>query len=390
MTLPRYAGRMPFSVAENPLAILEAEKRAAGHPLLDLTLSNPTVADLAYPADRIATALAHPAIAVYEPSPRGLPSARASIRGDYLRRGARLSDEQILLTASSSESYSLLFKLFGNPGDVVLVPEPSYPLFAHLAGLEGLSTRPYRLAYDGRWHVDGAPLDFTDVAAVVAVSPNNPTGSYLSQPDLLRLATLAAGHGVPLIVDEVFADFPHVVPKDAVTTAATLTLPSLTFSLGGLSKACGLPQLKLGWIAATGPGATQAITRLEWVADTYLSVGAPVQHALPELLVLGAEIRGRIQTRIAGNLAHLRAAIRPESPCTLLPCEAGWSVILRVPAAHSDEEWALRLLREQDVLVHPGYFFDLALGSTLVLSLLPAPGAFMEGIRRVSTMIDAA
>jgi alanine-synthesizing transaminase len=386
----RYAGRMAFSLPENPLARLEAEKRAAGQPILDLTVSNPTAVGLDYPADRIATALAHPAVAGYDPSPRGLPAARAAVRGDYLRRGARLADDQLLLTASSSESYSLLFKLFGEPGDVVLVPEPSYPLFAHLAGLEGLATRPYRLAYDGRWHLGGAPLDFTDVAAVVVVNPNNPTGSYIAQPDLLRLATLAAEHGVPLIVDEVFADYPHAVPADAVTAAAALDLPSLTFSLGGLSKSCGLPQMKLGFLAATGPDAARAITRLEWVADTYLSVGAPVQHALPTLLSLGAEIRARVQARVAANLGHLRAAIRPDSPCTLLPCEAGWSAILRLPAARTDEEWALALLRDRDVLVQPGYFFDLALGSTLVLSLLPPPDRFVEGIRRVSTEVDTA
>ena len=390
MSTPRYAGRLPFSTTENRLATLEAEMRAAGRPLLDLTLSNPTVAGLDYPTDRIAAALANPAMAVYEPSPRGLPSSRAAVLGDYRRRGAILDDGQLLLTASSSESYSLIFKLFGNPGDVVLVPEPSYPLFDHLAGLEGLSTRPYRLAYDGRWHLEAASLDFSNVAAVVVVSPNNPTGSFISKPDLLRLATLCAQHGVPVIVDEVFADFPHATPADAVTVAAALDLPALTFSLGGLSKSCGLPQMKLGFLAATGPDAQHAITRLEWIADTYLSVGAPVQHALPTLLTIGAELRARIQDRISRNLQHLRAAIDQDSPCTLLPCEAGWSVILRVPQARSDEEWALLLLRDHDVLVQPGYFFDLAMGATLVLSLLPPPATFAEGIFRVLSVTHAA
>jgi aspartate/methionine/tyrosine aminotransferase len=276
----------------------------------------------------------------------------------------------------------LLFKLLGNPGQVVLVPEPSYPLFDYLANLEGLVPRPYRLAFDGRWHIDFESLDFSNVAAIVVVSPNNPTGSYLSAEDCDRLTALAAEHGLAIIADEVFADFPLAPATDAVVAMAGRPSPALTFSLGGLSKASGLPQMKLGWIAASGPRnlVTPALANLELVADTYLSVSTPVQLALPQLLELGTEIRRAIHERVLRNREALANRIDAHSPCTLLPAEAGWSAILRVPEIMSDEEWALHLVREDGVLVQPGYFFDLRLGATLVVSLLTPPVTFDHGV----------
>jgi alanine-synthesizing transaminase len=250
-----------------------------------------------------------------------------------------------------------------------------------LAGLEGLATRPYRLAYDGRWHLDFSTLVLENAAAIVVVSPNNPTGSYLGADDWSRLGEVAAHAGLPIIADEVFADFPIEPAVDALTAVAARPGPALTFSLGGLSKAAGLPQMKLGWIAASGPDALAqaALANLELVADTYLSAGTPVQLALPRLLAIGTEIRHAIAERVARNLQALRRRIEPASPCTLLPVEAGWSAIVRVPETVADEEWALRLLRDHGVLVQPGYFFDLRLGATLVLSLLTPPGDFDHG-----------
>jgi alanine-synthesizing transaminase len=383
----RFSQRLAWGTQENRLARAETERRASGLPFLDLTLSNPTQAELPYPAAAIAQALADPAAALYQPTPRGDPRARAAVAADYARRGAVVDVDQILLTASSSESYALLFKLLGSPGQVVLVPEPSYPLFDYLANLEGLSSRPYRLAFDGRWHIDFQSLDFTDVAAIVVVSPNNPTGSYLGASDCDRLCALAAEHGLAVIADEVFADFPLAPPADAVRTLADRPGPALIFSLGGLSKASGLPQMKLGWIAATGPGDAiePALANLELVADTYLSVGTPVQLALPRLLELGAGIRRCIHERVLRNRRALADRIGSGSPCSLLPAEAGWSAIVRVPAIRSDEEWALFLVREHGVLVQPGYFFDLRLGATLVLSLLTPPATFARGLDCVLT-----
>ncbi len=378
----RFSQRLAWGAQENRLALAEAERRASGLPFFDLTLSNPTQAELPYPAAAIAQALANPTAALYLPSPRGHLQARAAVAADYARRGAVVDADRILLTASSSESYALLFKLLGDPGQTVLVPEPSYPLFDYLANLEGLAPRPYGLAFDGRWHIDFQSLDFTDVAAVVVVSPNNPTGSYLGAEDYDRLCAMAAEHGVAVIADEVFADFPIAPAPDAVLALAGRPSPALTFSLGGLSKASGLPQMKLGWIAASGPRdrVEPALANLELVADTYLSVSTPVQLALPRLLELGADIRGAIHERVLRNRRALVDRIEPDSPCTLLPTEAGWSAILRVPEIKSDEEWALYLLREHGALVQPGYFFDLHLGATLVLSLLTPPATFDRGL----------
>jgi alanine-synthesizing transaminase len=385
-----FSERLRWSCEENRLARAEAERRKAGQPLFDLTVSNSTQAELPYPREAIARAFANPDIADYRPSPVGLPSARAAVAADYARRRAVVAEDRIVLTASSSESYALLFKLLGNPGQTVLVPEPSYPLFDYLARLEGLEPRPYQLSFDGRWHIDFHSFDLADTAAIVVVSPNNPTGSFLSAGDCDRLAELAATHALPILADEVFADFPLSPAADAVTAIAARSTPALTFSLGGLSKASGLPQMKLGWIAATGPDALvrAALANLELVADTYLSVGTPVQLALPRLLELGADIRGAISLRVRRNWDALAARIGRDSSCTLLPAEAGWSAILRVPEIVSDEEWALRLLEERGVLVQPGYFFDLRLGATLVLSLLTPPAIFDEGVTRVLTAVS--
>jgi len=393
VSLPlRFSRRLAWGAQENQLARAEANRRASGLsdglPFFDLTLSNPTQAGLPYPAEAIAHALADPGAAVYHPSPRGLLPARTAVAADYARRGATVDADNILLTASSSESYALLFKLLGNPGQSVLVPEPSYPLFDYLACLEGLVPRPYRLAFDGRWHIDFGSLDFTDAAAVVVVSPNNPTGSYLGADDCDRLSALTADHGLAIIADEVFADFPLAPAADAVTALAGRLGPALTFSLGGLSKASGLPQMKLGWIAASGPGelVSPALANLELVADTYLSASTPVQLALPKLLAIGDGIRQAIHARIRRNRQVLVDHLGPDSPCTLLPTEAGWSCILRVPEIMSDEDWALRLVRDEGVLVQPGYFFDLHMGATLVLSLLTPPDIFDHGIATILTV----
>jgi alanine-synthesizing transaminase len=386
-----FSRRLAWSTTENALAQAEAAARASGQPLLDLTVSNPTHIGLDYPQDEIAAAFARAATAPYQPSPLGLHSARAAVVADYARRGVALSPDQIVLTASSSESYALLFKLLGDPGHDVLCPVPSYPLFEYLACLENLAPRPYRLRFDGHWHVDFASLDFSGTAATIVVSPNNPTGSYITVEDFDRLATLAAENQQALIVDEVFADFPLSPAPTALYAVAGRNSPALVFSLGGLSKSCGLPHLKLGWIAVTGPATLVkgALSRLELIADTYLSVGTPVQLALPGLLQAGAHIRKQIAERVRRNRETLARALGPHSPCTLLPAEAGWCAILRVPEIMSDESWAETLLTQDRVLVQPGYFFDLEMGATLVLSLIVEESLFAEGIGHVLARVGA-
>lgn len=386
--------RLPWSSPENALAALGRERAARGS-VIDLTESNPTVVDLQYPASALRAALGRAESERYHPSPLGLPAARAAVAAQYARDGIRAHADRIVLTASSSESYAFLFKLLADPGEAVLVPEPSYPLFEYLARLEGVVPVPYRLAFDGVWHLDFASVERAlggdggggpRPRAVVVVSPNNPTGSYLKRDELARLGALAAAHDLALVSDEVFAPYPFASDPERVNAVAgepMLEALAPAFSLGGLSKACGLPGLKCGWILVGGRAPERSLAALELVADTYLSVGTPVQAALPELLSLGAEIREVIAARVRANRATLAAALSPGSPATLLPAEGGWSAILRVPATHTDEGWAAALLAEAGVLVHPGYFFDLAGGTFLVLSLLPEPARFAEGVRRL-------
>jgi alanine-synthesizing transaminase len=384
-----FSARLPWIAAENRLAQREAARRAADRPVLDLTVTNPTQVGLSYPTQALISALGDPGVALYEPHPFGARLAREAVAGEYARRGATVDAAAIALTASSSESYGLLFKLLCDPGDAVLVPRPSYPLFEYLARLEGVEPRPYQLHYDGRWRLDLDSLDFTGARAVCVVNPNNPTGSFLSQEEWAALAARAAERGVPVIVDEVFADYAFAPALDAALTIAALPSAALTFSLGGLSKGAGLPQMKLGWIATTGPAELvgEALRRLDLICDTYLSVGTPVQRALPALLACGAELRGQIVKRVQANRQRLAATFGRSSPCTLLPAEGGWSAILRLPAIMSDEDWAVTLLDRDGVLVQPGYFFDLELGTTLVLSLLTHPATLAEGARRIAARV---
>jgi hypothetical protein len=368
---------------------------------LDLTETNPTRVGLPYPNEAIAAALARAPIATYDPAPLGLARARAAVAADYARAGMAVDPDRLVLTASSSESYGFLFKLCCDPGDAVLVPEPSYPLFEYLTRLEGVVPLGYRLAFDGVWHIDfssvteavaGARRDGHRARAIIVVNPNNPTGSFLKRDELARLSAIAAQEDLAIISDEVFAGYPFVPDPTRVTTAAAdpaLDDGASVFSLGGLSKSCGLPQLKLGWILASGRDAARSVAALELVADTYLSVATPVQAALGDLLALGAEVRAAIADRVAENRARLLAALPPESGCTVLPTEGGWSAILRVPASRSDEAWAATLATEAGVLVQPGYFFDLRGGTFLVLSLLPATDRFGAAIARLVAHVEA-
>jgi aspartate/methionine/tyrosine aminotransferase len=389
---PPFSSRLAWDRSENALAAAQRARRA---DILDLTESNPTRVGLFDDDDALGAALADGARGAYEPSPRGLPSARAALAA---REG--VDADRLVLTASSSESYALLFKVLADPGDAVLVPEPSYPLFEDLAHLEGLEPVPYRLMFDGAWHVDLASLDEAmerargRARALVVVNPNNPTGSFVKRDEVAALAARAEAHGLAFVSDEVFAAYAANAPADVVPALArepALTSRVLTFALGGLSKAYGLPQLKLGWIAVAGPPALAeaALARLEHVADTYLSANAPVQRALPRLLSLGDQRRRAIAARVAANRAALARALPPGSPCTLLPAEGGWAAILRVPATRTDEAWALALLADDGVLVHPGYFFDLSGGTFLVASLLPREDTFAEAARRLVARVSS-
>jgi alanine-synthesizing transaminase len=380
-----FSARTGWTRAPNRLSAMVEARRRSGAPLLDLTETNPTRAGLLAPPDILA-ALADPAALAYAPEPFGLRAAREAIAADARRRGADVAPDRLVLTASTSEAYAFAFKLLCDPGDEVLVPRPSYPLFEYLAGLESVEVRPYPLRYDGTWHVDMAEMEEALSArtrAIVVVSPNNPTGSFVKAAEADALREIAAGGGAAIISDEVFADF--ALREDA-GRAATLFAdgPALTLCLGGLSKSCGLPQLKLAWMALAGPAASreEARGRLEVVADTYLSVSTPVQHAAPAVLSRLPELQAPIRERILGNLGLLQAAARG-APATVLDVEGGWSAVLHVPATQSEDEWVTTLVERDGVLVHPGYYFDFAREAYLVLSLLPPPETFAEGVARL-------
>jgi aspartate/methionine/tyrosine aminotransferase len=381
-----FSRRTHWDLRPNRLAERLAARRAEGARLLDLTESNPARVGLLCPDDLLAL-LSHPEGRHYEPAPFGLRAARAAVAADFSRRGFPLEPDRILLSASTSEAYAFLFKLLCDPGDAVLVPRPGYPLFEFLAGLESVEARSYPFVHDGgAWRLDIEALRASAsprARAVVVVNPANPTGAFLKRDERDAIETFCAERSLALVSDEVFADF---ALRDDPRRAASLAHdgPALAFTLGGLSKSCALPQLKLAWTAVTGPEPLRraALARLEVVADTYLSVSTPVQVAAPELLARREELQAPVRERVLTNLVALRALVGSSSPATLLEPEGGWSAVLRVPATLPEEERALRLL-ERDVVVQPGYFFDLEGGSFLVLSLLTPPDDFREGMRRV-------
>jgi len=385
-----FSSRTPADLAPNRLARALARLRAGEKPFLDLTSSNPTTVGLGLDEEVLAP-LASAAGLVYEPEPFGLLEARRAVAAQFAQRGLEVAPGRIVLAASTSEAYAHLFKLLCEPDDEVLVPAPSYPLFEHLARLEAVRAVPYPLDADGGWAIQtdlvtGALSSRT--RAVVVVNPNNPTGTFLRRRELDGLAALAADRGIALVGDEVFFEYPLEAPADRVSILAAEG--ALTFALGGLSKSAGLPQVKLGWLAAGGPEAlvAGALARLEIVADTYLSVSTPVQHAAAMLIGAGRGRRALVQARVEENLVALRRLAAAHRACRVLPVEGGWAAVVQVPATRTEEELVLALLEEDRVLVHPGYFFDFPREAFLVVSLLPPPPAFAEGVARVLARAD--
>jgi len=375
-----FSSRLEWNAHPNPLTTLLAEKRRQGASILDLTESNPTRAALDYPRKELLTALADPRALRYDPDPRGLLSAREAVSEYYAQRSVEVPALRILLTASTSEAYSYLFKLLTDPGDEILVPRPSYPLFDYLAAMESVAARQYPLRYDGVWHIDLPALASAitpRTRAIVVVNPNNPTGSYLKRAEWERLQTF----GLPILSDEVFSDFAFSPDPQRITTLADQN-SVLTFSMSGLSKIAGLPQMKLGWIVASGPDHEAALDGLEWIADTYLSVSTMVQLALPRILSASAPVQEQIRIQTAANLQHLLKCT-PGSACRCLTIEGGWYAVLEVPRIRTEEDWVLQLLAEKDVLVQPGFFYDFESEAFLVLSLLTPPAIFAEGLGRI-------
>ena len=379
------SSRLPKSLAPNAVSRALDAKRKSAAVILDLTETNPTGAGFNYPRELL-EALSDPRALEYDPLPLGLWSARAAVASDFRRRGIVTSADRVALTSSTSEAYALLFKLLCDAGDAVLVPRPSYPLFEHLTRLEAVTAIPYALEYHGSWRIDIDSIAnaATDrVRALLIVSPNNPTGSFLHRDDFDAVSNLAAARGWAIIGDEVFADYPLDPAADPTNVLAGPEV--LTFSLGGLSKSAGLPQLKLGWIGFGGPSSKvdEALAAYEIIADTYLSVSTPVQAAAADLIEKGAGIRAQILARVRRNLESLRRLAGVHPAVNILPVEGGWSAIVQVPQLRSEEALVLELLDKDDVLVHPGYFFDFEREAFLIVSLLVDPVLFDRGAARV-------
>lgn len=376
-----FSSRLPH-LAPNALSRAIGRARASGRPLLDLTETNPTRVGLELPAGLLAP-LGDDAGRTYVPEPRGLSIAREAVAGQFARAGVRADPDRIVLTPGTSDAYGLLFKLLCDPGDVVLAPVPSYPLFELLTAFEGAAMRSYRLDRDSRWRIDRPSLEeaATDrTRAVLVVSPNNPTGSMLHADDRDWLTAWCVDRGIAIIADEVFGHYPLRPAADAVSLAGHDA--TLTFTLGGLSKSAGLPQVKVAWTLVSGPDGLvdDALTRLDLLCDTYLSVSTPGQLALPHLIASGAGVRAQIARRLERNLAALEKAVAAWPGVGLELPEGGWSAVLRVPAVEAEEAMAMRLLDEVGIVVHPGFFFDFPAEAYLVVSLLPEPAIFDGGI----------
>jgi len=381
-----FSRRTQHESQPNALTLALGARRAAGLPVCDLTQSNPTLTDLPYDRARLLAALSDAKSLVYEPASFGLGTARSAVQGLQRAAGFELPSEQIVLTSSTSEAYGFLFKLLCDAGDEVLIPQPSYPLFEHLAALEQVQVANYELAYDGAWHIDFDSLErarSSRTRAVVVVNPNNPTGSFLKRDELRRLIEL----GLPLISDEVFSSF--ALGPDARRVSSVLeTDEALVFALGGLSKLAALPQLKLAWLCAAGPKAqlAEALSRLELIADTFLSPNTPVQHALPEILGSRMPVERALNARIARNFALLSEALAGTA-ATPLFLEGGWYAVVRLPALLSEADWVLGLLEQDGVLTQPGWFYDFARGAQLVLSLITEEAPFALGVTRIAERV---
>jgi alanine-synthesizing transaminase len=382
-----FSQRTNWQLTPNALTRALADARAAGRTILDLTISNPTEAGIRPDSEIVLAALKNPAAMQYDPQPRGLLAARQAVCR-YYRESHDISDldpDRLILTTSTSEAYSYVFRLLCNPGEEILVPKPSYPLFEFLADLADVKLVPYPLFYDHGWQIDFDSLykaATPQSRAVVLVHPNNPTGSYVSDSETAALNVFCREYGLALIVDEVFLDYAHDgVPRHTFVSNDKI----LTFTLSGVSKVSALPQMKFAWVVASGRKeiVTEADARLEIIADTFLSMNAPVQLAAPILLDQRKQIQPLLLDRLRVNLAELDSKLASHPACTRLLVDGGWYAVLRVPAIETDEELAIRVLREASVSVHPGHFYDFPNEGYLVLSLIAEPSIFREGISRL-------
>jgi alanine-synthesizing transaminase len=385
-----FAKRTDWDLTPNRLSEALSAHREAEKPLLDLTLSNPTECGFRYESAKILQALSSPGALSYEPNPKGLEAARRAVAGYYAARGDCVSVKDIFLTTSTSEAYSYVFRMLCNPGDEVLIPSPSYPLFDFLAEIQDVKLVRYPLLYDHGWLTDFHALERAitpRTRAVIVVHPNNPTGHFTKSSETVKLNAICSAGDMAILADEVFLDFP--LDGKRVASFATNSA-ALTFTMSGLSKISGLPQMKAAWLAVGGPSKAkrEALERLEVIADTYLSMNAPVQLAMPALLEQRHSFQEQLMARIRQNLAELDRQLSGQRACSRLAAEGGWFAVLCVPVLRSDEDLAIELLSSRGVSIHPGHFYDFPSNGFLVVSLITPAAIFSRGIGEVLDLLS--
>ncbi|MFA5059142.1 MAG: pyridoxal phosphate-dependent aminotransferase [Candidatus Omnitrophota bacterium] len=387
-----FSKRTDWKLTPNEISLSLSELKKQGKEIIDLTESNPTLSKFKYPQEPILKGLASKDHLLYDPAPRGIDSARAAVSAYYQENGLYVDPQQIFLTSSTSEAYSFLFRLLTNPGDHIAVGRPSYPLFDFLAQINDVEVDPYSLVFkNGQWAIDVKQLEEKigeKTRAIVLVSPNNPTGSFVKKNELQDIFKICQERNIALICDEVFSDY-RLRGDSSLQANFVNNTQILTFSLSGISKVLGLPQMKLGWIVASGPKEDVAIAaeRLEVILDTFLSVNTPAQNALKAWLSIKPQIQKEILIRIKANEAFLRKSLEGHSSCRYLPPEGGWYAVLRLPNNKTEEDWVVEFLQKDCVFVHPGYFFDFEDEPYIVLSLLPEEEKFRQGITRILSRI---
>jgi alanine-synthesizing transaminase len=380
-----FADRTKWNLAPNRLSEMLTRHRSAGKPLIDLTASNPTECGFIYDCEKTLKAIANPRALSYDPEPKGILRAREAVAEYYAARGDRVAPSDIFLTTSTSEAYSFVFRVLCNPGDEILIPSPSYPLFDLLADIQDVRLVRYPLVYDHGWQIDFHALEAAitpRTRGIIVVHPNNPTGHFTKPAERSKLNRICAERPLALIADEVFLDFS--LPGEKVWSFAS-NAEALTFTLSGLSKISGLPQMKVAWLVTTGPEGlkTQALDRLEVIADTYLSMNAPIQLATSVFLDQRHDFHRQLMARVRENLAELDRQLSSQRSCSRLAVEGGWYAVIRVPATQPDEELALELLATKNVYLHPGHFYDFQREDSLIVSLIAPERNFAEGVTRL-------
>lgn len=379
-----FSTRTNWNFTPNKISRLIEDRRRKGLPIMDLTESNPTRCGFDYPQVEILEALSNPENLLYQPDPKGLLKTRIAVTDYYSVYNIEVNPQNIFLTSSTSEAYTFIFRLLMNVGDEILVPKPSYPLIEYLAQINDVDIKYYHILYDGEWHIDFESIKkniLKNTKAILLIHPNNPTGSYIKKEEYKTLVEICASHNLALIADEVFLDYSFYEDDSRVNSFANKK-DVLTFSVSGISKILGLPQMKLAWIVVSGEEEVwrEASSRLEVITDSYLSVSTPIQNAAQSWFDLREKLNREIRDRVKINFEFLIDRTRNDSPVKVLNVEGGWNAILKIPQTKSDEEWVEYFLTNHGVVVQPGYFYDFDRDGFIVVSLLSDPMLFQKGI----------